>query len=166
MSSITEYLIEDHRQLHELLNRSDADGLDGEAFAAFRAGLLRHIGIEEKILFPAVKRRLGAPLEATLRLRVEHAALTSLLVPSPDRPLIDEIRRLLERHDAREEGPGGVYDACEAALGEETAALYIRARDQKAVPVSAYYDGPEAHRTAAGALASAERISAARTPRK
>jgi hypothetical protein len=169
MSTITDYLTEDHRRLHELLDRSDADGIDGidgESFAAFRAGLLRHIGIEEKLLLPAVKRRLGAPLEAAMRLRMEHAALTSLMVPSPDRALIREIRWLLDRHDAREEGPDGVYGACAAALAEENAALYIRARDQKPVPVSAYYDGPEAHRTAAGALASAERITAARTPRK
>ncbi len=166
MTRITDYLVDDHRRLHALLDKADAEPFDAEAYAAFRAGLLRHIGIEEKILFPAAKRRLGEPLERAARLRVEHAALTSLMVPSPDRALCTEIRGLLTRHDAREEGPDGVYAECEAALGEESDALFVRARDQKQVPVSRYYDGPEAHRTAASALASAEKIAAARKKRR
>jgi len=71
---------------------------------------------------------------------------------------------LVARHDAEEEGPEGVYAACEAALGD-SAELAARARSFREVPVSPYYDGPEAHRTAASALASAERIAAARRSR-
>ncbi len=166
MPRITEYLVEDHRRLHALLEASDKRPFDEAAFAAFRAGLLRHIGIEEKILFPTVRRRLGHPLDAAARLRVEHAALTSLLVPPPDCALVAQIRLILDPHDAREEGPDGVYAACEAALGGESDALFVRARDQKPVPVSPYYDGPEAHRTAASALASAERIAARRKSKR
>lgn len=165
MKRITDYLVDDHCHLHALLDVADSEPFDAEAYAAFRAGLLRHIGIEEKILFPATRRRLGRPLERAGRLRVEHAALTSLMVPSPDRALCAEIRGLLARHDAQEEGPEGVYAECEAALGEESNALYARAHDQKQVPVSRYYDGPEAHRTAASALASAEKIAAGRKQR-
>lgn len=156
MERVTDYLEADHQRLHALL--------DSGALAEFRAGLLRHIAIEEKLLFPAVRRALGRPLDAALRLRVEHAALTSLLVPTPDPTLVAEIRALLARHDAKEEGPDGVYAACEAILGA-TDELAKRARSFKQVPVSPYYDGPEAHRTAASALASAERIAANRKPR-
>lgn len=156
MDYITDYLEADHQRLHALL--------EAGAHAGFRAGLLRHIAIEEKLLFPAVARALGHRLDAAARLRVEHAALTSLLVPTPDAALVAEIRALLARHDAKEEGPDGVYAACGAVIGEDSD-LFERARDYKQVPVSPYYDGPEAHRTAKAALASAERIAAARRNR-
>src|SRR5690606_1000117 len=108
---ITEYLLRDHQRLRALLERARAaDPLDEEAFAAFRAGLLRHIAIEEKLLWPAARRARGdRPLEQARALRIEHAALGSLLVPTPDAALCDEIRSLLGAHDAREEGEGGVY---------------------------------------------------------
>src|SRR5689334_13067398 len=96
---VTEDLTEDHRRLRSLLAPAVSQPFDTGAFEAFRAGLLRHIGIEEKLLFPEVRRRLGHPLEATLRLRIEHAALTSLLVPTPDAALAAELEALLDVHD-------------------------------------------------------------------
>lgn len=156
---VTDYLTADHARLHALLAAA-ADGLrfDADTFETFRAGLLRHIGIEEKLVFAAARRALGGePLERALELRVEHGALSSLLVPTPDPALCVEIRSLLSAHDAKEEGPDGVYAACERLFSpSESEALAVRAAAFPEVPLARHFDGPGVHRTAASALASAQ----------
>lgn len=135
MIRITEYLIADHDRLHLLLARAvSRDGVDQEAFASFRAGLLRHIAIEEKLLFP-----VAAPPERARQLRADHAKIASLLVHAPDLAVIDELAYRLGRHDAMEEGPDGVYAACERALGEKASReLAQRAIEYPAVRVARY----------------------------
>lgn len=168
MRRITEYLLADHERLSALLvAATSGPDFDRDAFAAFRAGLLRHIAIEEKVLFPAARRaRGGEPLSRAHDLRIEHAALTSLLVPSPDAALCAEIISILHPHDAVEEGPDGVYVECEILMTEKkSAALLASARAFPVVPTSAHFDGPTAHRTAASALTSAARISRPRGTR-
>jgi hypothetical protein len=105
-------LIADHERLDALLRRAFAipGAIDREAYAAFRRGLLRHIGMEEKILLPAAQRaRCGEPLPSAARLRLDHGALAALLVPSPTPRIANAIRTILERHNALEEAPDGVY---------------------------------------------------------
>ncbi|MGZ3405282.1 MAG: hemerythrin domain-containing protein, partial [Polyangia bacterium] len=112
MGPLRRYMTDDHQRLDALLDRATADAghFDAEAFERFRAGLLRHIGIEEKILLrDARQRRGGEPLPVAARLRVEHAAIASLLVPTPDAALAGEIRQLLEAHNVLEEADGGLY---------------------------------------------------------
>ena len=53
---LTDFLVEDHRRLEALLHQAVAH-VDQGAYAQFRAGLLRHIGMEEKILIPAAQIR-------------------------------------------------------------------------------------------------------------
>src|SRR5688572_17623029 len=97
-----------------LLERSDANGqLDVDAFEALRSRLLRHIGIEEKVLLAAARDQLGEPISRARQIRVEHGAIASLLVPTPDVALVGELRTLLLAHDALEEGDDGVYAECE-----------------------------------------------------
>jgi hypothetical protein len=163
MTRVTAYLTEDHARLHVLLDRAvAAEPFDTVAFEQFRGGLLRHIGIEEKVMLPAVRRRLGQPLDEARQLRIEHGALTSLLVPTPDAALVAEISGLLGRHDAREEGADGVYARCEAILDDESFELAERARQFPAVPTTRHFDGQGVHRTAASALASSERSASRR----
>ncbi|MDQ3037370.1 MAG: hemerythrin domain-containing protein, partial [Myxococcota bacterium] len=89
MSTIREWLEADHRAMGALLDRADAGGrLDVDAFEALRARLLRHIGIEEKVLLAAARDRRGAPLARARQIRVEHGAIASLLVPTPDLALV------------------------------------------------------------------------------
>jgi regulator of cell morphogenesis and NO signaling len=148
----------EHERLEALLEQSVADParLDLGAFEAFRAGLLRHIGIEEKILLPDARRRRGGePLPVAKLLRVEHGALASLLVPTPDHALVGEIRTLLRAHDAWEEGPGGLYETCERLAGDEASELLERVRKAPPVPAAAHFDGVGAQRTVAGALRGA-----------
>jgi hypothetical protein len=163
---VTDYLTADHARLHALLAQAAGPPFDMGAFEQFRAGLLRHIGIEEKLVFAEIRRRLGGQFEAANRLRIEHAALTSLLVPTPDAALVAEIQGLLDVHDAREEGPDQVYARCEAVLGDASAALAEAAQRYPAVPTVRHFDGPAAHRTARAALESAERGFARRQERR
>src|SRR6188508_872560 len=169
LTALFDWLVRDHQEIGLLLDRAEGGGphagLDAAAFESFRARLLRHIAIEEKVLFPAVQEaRGGAPLAHRRRLRVEHAALTSLLVPTPDLALVSELRRLLEPHDELEEGPGGVYEECMAALGERWRDVLDRARSYPAVKVAAHFDGRGTVRTAAAALERAVRVTSSGAP--
>ena len=155
---LSAYLLEDHVRLDALLQQSTAnpEHFDHAAFETFRAGILRHIGIEEKLLLPAARRKNGGtPLAMAEPLRIEHAALASLLVPTPDAALVAELRKLLLSHNPREEGPEGLYAVCESLLGDEAAELCERAKNMPAVPTAPHFDGAGVHRTAEAALQSA-----------
>ena len=83
---LSRFLAEDHMRLDGLLQRAvtDAGAINHAAYAAFRAGLLRHIGMEEKILLPAAQRwHGGTPLPLAAKLRLDLGALAALLVPTP-----------------------------------------------------------------------------------
>ncbi len=152
---IGRHLSEDHARLDALLARAVAgDGpLSREPFDAFRAGLLRHIALEEKILFPALREASGGePLPVLRRLRVDHGALASLLVPPPTPELVGELRSILDPHDALEEGPGGLYERCDALLAGRAQEILDRMRAYPPVKVAAYYDGPRVLRRAEDAL--------------
>jgi hypothetical protein len=144
--ALYELLQQDHARLDELLRRADAGpAIDADSFAAFRGGLLRHIAIEEKVVLPEARRlRGGEPLAIARQLRADHAALAALLVPSPTRDIIATVRKVLSEHNPLEEGPGGVYDACEALAGAELDALVVRARAVPEVRLARYFDGPRA----------------------
>lgn len=135
----------DHRRLATLLERSVAEPghVDLAAFGEFRAGILRHIGMEEKVLFVAAREaRGGRPLELAGRLRVDHGAIAALLVPTPTPALVAEIVSVLAPHNRREEEPGGVYDACDEALGPaEAERLAAKLASFPAVPLKDYADG-------------------------
>jgi len=142
-----QFLQDDHLRLDELLNRADADpnGIDMDAFEAFRSGLLRHIGMEEKVLLPQARRlRDGEPLGIAKQLRADHAALVGLLVPTPTHEIVATIRRVLVEHNPLEEEAGGVYEACEALAGAEAGALLTRIVAMPAVPTAKHFDGPRA----------------------
>jgi hypothetical protein len=155
---ITEYLLADHRAIEELLARSRANGFALDAFSEMRKRLLRHIAVEEKVLFPAVRARDPGALPDAGQIKIEHAALCSLLVPTPDLALANEVAMLLDQHDAREESAGGVYERCERALGDASFELVSLARAVPPVRASAYLDRPGLRRTAREALEAATRV--------
>lgn len=154
----------DHRRLDALLRRSVAE-VDLATFGEFRAGILRHIGMEEKVLFAAARRaRGGEPLDLAARLRVDHGAIAALLVPTPTPALVAEILSLLGPHNRREEEPGGVYDACDEALGPAGAEqLAEELRSFPEPPLKPYNDGPEVQRHLEETLARARRQWAGET---
>jgi hypothetical protein len=142
---VSRFLADDHARLDALLRRAFAHPgeIDRAAYAEFRAGLLKHIGMEEKILLPAAQRaRSGEPLPTAAKLRLDHGALAALLVPTPTPVIAAAIRTILTAHNALEEGRGGVYETCEQLVGAEAEALLAGLRAAPEVPVNPHVDSP------------------------
>ena len=154
---ITRYLIEDHRRLDRLfeLASPDCEGVALEAFGSFREGLLRHIGMEEKVLLPALAGNPGAPVKLIDKLRLDHGALTNLFVPQPSRELLLAIRAILEPHNRLEEEPGGFYDACDTLLAPAAEAVTRKLLDFPEIPLRPYSRRPEALEAAKRAMGRA-----------
>lgn len=142
MGAIADYLAADHDRLDGLLAAATAapDRIELEPFGRFRAGILRHIGMEEKVLFAAYKLARGEPVPEFARLRADHARITALLVPTPTPAIVADLRAVLEPHNVLEEETGGVYAVCEEALGDGAAALLARLRETPEPPLRPYYD--------------------------
>jgi hypothetical protein len=109
----------------------------------FRAGLLRHIGMEEKILLPAAQRlNGGAPLPCAAQLRLDHGAIAALLMPTPTAEIVTMLGKILNRHNLIEEGVGGLYEQCGTLAGAETDQLMARLRAAPEVAVLPHSDSP------------------------
>lgn len=142
---VTRFLTEDHRRLETLLQSALLSGghVDQVAYDQFRAGLLRHIGMEEKILLPTAQRlRGGEPLSLAARLRLEHGAIAALLMPTPTAGLIASLRTILDRHNTIEEGPEGLYETCDTLAAPESGQLMLTLRAAPAVSVLPHADTP------------------------
>ncbi|GIW40776.1 MAG: hypothetical protein KatS3mg076_1353 [Candidatus Binatia bacterium] len=152
------FLAADHARLDALLRKAvAADRVDGAAYAEFRAGLLKHIAMEEKILLPEVQRRRGGePLPIAARLRLEHGAIAALLVPPPTRAVAAALRSVLEAHNATEEGPGGLYRECERILDGDGDEVAARLREAPEVPVAPHVDSPKVRAATRRALERAD----------
>ena len=152
---VTDFLMADHRRLESLLQQAvaHADHVDPGAYSQFRAGLLRHIGMEEKILLPAAQRlRGGEPLPIAAKLRLDHGALATLLIPTPTAAIIAMIRGILKDHNTIEEGPGGLYETCDELAGVEAAQLLAKLQAAPEVAVLPHSDTPTVMSTVRRAL--------------
>jgi hypothetical protein len=144
---IYSFLAHDHERLGGLLDRAlaDPEGIDDNAYAEFRTGLLKHISIEEKILLPAAQRlRGGTPLPIVARIRLDHGALVALMVPPPTRPLVSTIRSILTAHNVREEEVDGLYEASEDIIGKKADELLAMIQSAADVPVLPHNHDPKA----------------------
>ena len=142
---ITDFLVKDHGRLEGLLQLAVAQvgAVDQGTYDQFRAGLLRHIGMEEKILLPAAQRlRGGEPLPIASRLRLDHGTLATLLIPTPTAAIIATIRGILEEHNILEEGPGGLHEICDKLAGSEAAQLLAKLQAAPELAVLPCSDSP------------------------
>jgi Hemerythrin HHE cation binding domain len=155
--AIWSFLASDHARLDSLLERAGECRSVEElaAYDQFRRGLLRHISMEEKVLLPAAERARGAPLSEAARLRLDHGALAALMMPSPHPRIVRAIRFIFARHNPIEEGPAGVYEACEALAGADGAELLKALRATPQVPVKPHLDTPRVYKALQHALARA-----------
>lgn len=141
------FLGQDHERLDALLAEASESGgaVDSAGFKAFRGGLLRHIGMEEKFLFPSSPRLGGGgELPVVRQLRLDHCALVALLIPTPTPGGIGRIRALLAAHNPLEEEPGGFYDACDQLAPEDREGLLKRLKDAPELPLAPHFDGGRA----------------------
>lgn len=135
------FFTDDHRRLEALLDKATEDPVvvQQDYYHQFRTGLLRHIKMEEKILFPAAQRaNNGQPLPLWPKLRLDHGAITSLMVVPPDRAVVKVLRHVLDIHDLLEEEPGGMYEVCERLTERETNELLAQLESTPEVPVQPF----------------------------
>ncbi len=135
---IYDFFTKDHRRIEILLEKATAgsDQIEMNYYHQFRVGLLTHIKMEEKVLFPAAQKANGGiALPIMAKLRLEHGAITALMVPPPNFELVKVLRYVLDKHDLAEEEPGGMYDVCEALTKNQTTLLLDQLANITAVPV-------------------------------
>ncbi len=155
MGPVLLFFSTDHRRLNRLLLRAigQPGRIDLPVFEEFRAGLLKHIGMEEKVLLPAARRaRGGEQLPLARRLRLDHGAIASLLVPTPTVAVVEKLVSVLTPHNEVEEQPAGLYEQCDELLVAETASLLERLRAFPEVPLAPHSDGPLVERTIENAI--------------
>jgi len=112
-NSLYQFLANDHDRIDKLFHHAVDGGIpiDSSAYDEFRKALLRHISIEEKIVYPAVlyfQKQKTDPVITQFRL--EHNAIVVLLVPSPSRSIVATLSSILARHNSIEEQTDGVYE--------------------------------------------------------
>lgn len=131
--SVTDCLQADHARLDGLMNdaRSLLGNGDSESatafFGQFRKGLMRHIDVEESLLFPAFEKATGmsqgGPTEVMRREHVEIKRImgeieTLFTQPRPDFKKFDALRAalvaVLSEHNDKEEKI--LYPMCDRAI--------------------------------------------------
>lgn len=135
------FFTEDHRRIEDLLAKAteDLNAIQMEYYHRFRTGLLKHIKMEEKILFPATQKANGGiALPLAAKLRLDHGAITALMVVPPSKEVIKVLLHVLEKHDLLEEEPGGMYDMCEKLTEGETQQLLKQLEQVTEVPVQKF----------------------------
>lgn len=139
-------LSDDHARLDALLRRClDSERLPYDVYQEFRRGLLWHIGVEERVLFPELRKlEGGAALEQ--QLHRDHAVLAALLVPPPTHAELEQIAAILREHNALEETSGGVYEMVDSD------ALAARIQEVPPVRLAPHSDTPLLRETIAQLL--------------
>lgn len=131
-SEIAQYLQRDHNYLDSLFfefkqERQNNDMVRAqEFFLRFRNGLLRHMGLEEEILFKYYEKRTGKKeMGLTAVLREEHNALRDILermekkMEDQEDFCADELElfAVMDKHSLREEDT--LYAAIDIVTSEE-----------------------------------------------
>jgi hypothetical protein len=151
----------DHDRLDVLLRRAIADPerVDLAPFGHFRAGILRHIGMEERHLFVVAKAAGGQRVvELAARLRVDHGAIAALLVPTPTPDVVADLLSVLDSHNRREEEPGGIYELADVALAPAGAERLVTELERfPEPPLKPYNDAPAVAKHIAETLALSRR---------
>ena len=144
--ALYQYLSDDHDRLDDLLRRAEAKPgvIDMEPYAEFRKGILRHIGMEEKIVLPTIARiQSGRQAAVAERLRLDHGAIVALLVPPPTASIVATIRSILRVHNALEEQEGGLYQLFEQLAKSDADIVLEKLKSAPEVPVLPHNERPE-----------------------
>ena len=144
--SLLDYFGHDHQRLGMLLAAAmdSSTGYDEQAFEIFRRALVRHVAIEERVLAPALEARLGDGFAAARRkLRQDHRALVTLVIPRPCREWLEDLRELLAHHFEVEEREGGLHELAERFLTPDAPKLIAAARGLPEVELGPPCEGAE-----------------------
>jgi hypothetical protein len=118
---ITSALKREHAELLRLLRATmGAEGVVNlPCFDEFRHLAVLHIVIEEKLLLPALRRRLKSPPVFQNGLRKDHAAIVAHCLPMPDAEWLKDLDDLLAYHQGLEEAPGGLFSLYDQHVGHD-----------------------------------------------
>jgi hypothetical protein len=143
-AAISAHFAATHQQLDVALRAclGEPGQVDVKAFDDFRHRLLRHIAQEEKVLFPALIKKLGNPPLFRNALRKDHAGLAALCVPLPEREWVENLSELFEHHSAIEEAAGGFYALCDEVLGADAAEVIAAAEALPPLVLAPFNRGP------------------------
>jgi hemerythrin-like domain-containing protein len=119
MTTVLEFLGNDHRACDDLFAAAETAAAQGrwddarELFARFDAAMVRHLVMEEEVLFPAFEARTGMRSGPTEVMRMEHAQMRDLLrdmadaVATQDQGrflgLSETLNMLMQQHNLKEE---------------------------------------------------------------
>ncbi len=141
MTIIGNFMTADHRHCDEVLARAEEAAHGGDldtaakAFETFHAAMLRHIAMEDDVLFPAFEQvtgmSQGGPTET---MRVEHVQMQAVFdemkaaLAKRDANqylgLCETLLVLMQQHNLKEEGM--MYPMLDQALGEQAGELIGR----------------------------------------
>ncbi|MBS1150512.1 MAG: Proteophosphoglycan 5 [Myxococcaceae bacterium] len=116
--------------------------VDLKSYDRFRSALVQHIAIEERVLMPALTRKLGPAFEATRRkLQQDHEGILALLVPTPNEIWLQDLHEFLLHHFAVEESPGQLHALCTRHLAGDDRRLREAADRLPVIPLEPFEDG-------------------------
>lgn len=111
-----------------------------DAYEAFRAGLLKHIAMEERVLLVVAKQALGHPHPVRERLSADHSLLATLLIPAPTAAILAEMQVILDAHNLLEEGEGAFYESVEHLAPDRVEAVVAELRAFRQPTVAQHVD--------------------------
>lgn len=136
MDTINDTFSRDHKQCDELFAEAESAAGAGhwpkaaELYDDFQSRMIRHMDIEEQILFPAIEERAGGPIGPTQVMRSEHDEMRDLLgrmaqcVAARDTDdflgLSETLLILMQQHNLKEEEI--LYHMADQMLGADGAA--------------------------------------------
>lgn len=137
MSSISEYLTDEHHHCDDLFAQAEEDADRGNwteaevSFARFRQSTETHFDMEEKVLFPAFESATGMTLGPTQVMRMEHVQMRDVLAQMAQAAaqhdqdqylgLSETLLMLMQQHNLKEEQI--LYRMADQTLSAESAAL-------------------------------------------
>ncbi len=89
------------------------------------------------------------------QIRLDHGAIVALLVPPPSAAIVATLRSILETHNEREEGAGGLYGLIEQLAGKEIEGMLQKLKAMPEVPVLPHNEKPFALEAARRAVTRA-----------
>jgi hemerythrin-like domain-containing protein len=141
MSSISDFMTQDHRACDDLLAWAEESIAKGswdkaaEQFGKFRSETERHLAIEENSLFPAFESKTGMTMGPTQIMRSEHQQMRKVFddiaqnIAAQDKDgclgLTETLMVLMQQHNMKEEQV--LYRMMDQSLGNEAASLLERA---------------------------------------
>lgn len=140
MDNISDTFAHDHKQCDGLFAEAESAVSTGEWSKAaelhgeFQSRMMRHMDIEEQVLFPAIEERAGGAIGPTQVMRSEHEEMRNLLarmeqsIAARDGDdflgLSETLLILMQQHNLKEEEV--LYPMADQMLGAEAARVLER----------------------------------------